>query len=327
MVLLLSRKDIESFLTIQDTIDVVEEAFKEYERGTVKMPLRSVIAVEKHGGSVLYMPALLQGMGALGVKVVSVYAKNPTEYNLPTTIGVVLLNDPKNGSPIAIMDGSFLTAMRTGAVSGVATKYLARKNAKELGIIGTGVQGRMQVAAVCKVRPIEKVKAYDIAPDQCSRFCEQISKDLGVQSIQAHTPEEAVRNSDIVVTSSSSKEPVLKSEWLDAGTHINAIGSHTPNAREIDAPTIKRAKIIVDTREAALKEAGDIMIPIAQGIITPEHIFAELGEIVTGKKQGRVNDDEITLFKSQGLAIQDVSTAWRIYELATKKGIGKSITL
>jgi ornithine cyclodeaminase/alanine dehydrogenase len=217
--------------------------------------------------------------------------------------------------------------MRTGAVSGVATKYLARKNAKELGIIGTGVQGRMQVAAVCKVRPIEKVKAYDIAPDQCSRFCEQISKDLGVQSIQAHTSEEAVRNSDIVITSSSSKEPVLKSEWLDEGTHINAIGSHTPNAREIDATTIKRAKIIVDTREAALKEAGDIMTPIAQGIITPEHIFAELGEIVTGKKQGRVNDDEITLFKSQGLAIQDVSTAWRIYELATKKGIGKSITL
>jgi ornithine cyclodeaminase/alanine dehydrogenase-like protein (mu-crystallin family) len=148
-----------------------------------------------------------------------------------------------------------------------------------------------------------------------------------VQSIQAHTSEEAVRNSDIVITSSSSKEPVLKSEWLDEGTHINAIGSHTPNAREIDATTIKRAKIIVDTREAALKEAGDIMTPIAQGIITPEHIFAELGEIVTGKKQGRVNDDEITLFKSQGLAIQDVSTAWRIYELATKKGIGKSITL
>jgi ornithine cyclodeaminase/alanine dehydrogenase len=327
MVLLLSRKDIESFLTIQDTIDIVEEAFKEYQQGTVKMPLRSVIAVEKHAGSVLYMPALLQGMGALGVKVVSVYPKNPTEYHLPTTIGVVLLNDPKTGNPIAIMDGSFLTAMRTGAVSGVATKYLARKNAKELGIIGTGVQGRMQVTAVCKVRPIEKVKAYDIVPDQRSRFCEQISKDLGVQTIEAHTSEEAVRNSDIVITSSSSKEPVLKSEWLKAGAHINGIGSHTPNAREIDATTIKRAKLIVDTREAALKEAGDIMIPIAQGIITPEHIFAELGEIVTGKKQGRENDEEITLFKSQGLALQDVSTAWRIYELATKKGIGKSITL
>ena len=326
MVLLLSRKDIESFLTIQDTIDIVEEAFKEYQQGTVKMPLRTVIPVEKHGGLILYMPALIQGMGALGVKVVSVYAKNPTEYNLPTTIGVVLLNDPKNGSPIAIMDGSFLTAMRTGAVSGVATKYLARKNAKEVGIIGTGVQGRMQVAGVCKVRPIEKVKAYDIVPEQRRRFCEQISKELKVQTVEAQTSEEAVRNSDIVIASSSSKEPVLKSEWLKAGAHINAIGSHTPNAREIDEATIKRAKIIVDTREAALKEAGDIMIPIAQGIITPEHIYAELGEIVTGKKQGRKNDDEITLFKSQGLALQDVSTAWRIYELATKKGIGKSIS-
>jgi ornithine cyclodeaminase/alanine dehydrogenase len=327
MVLILSRKDIESILTIQDTMDVVEEAFKEHSRGTVNMPLRPVIKVGKHGGMVIFMPAMLEGMGALGVKVVSVYPTNPTKYNLPTTIGIVVLNDPKNGNPIAVMDGSFLTAMRTGAVSGVATKYLSRKDSKEVGIIGTGVQGRTQVEAVCGVRSIEKVKAYDVVADSCSRFCKEISQKLGVKTVQAHNSEEAVRSSDIVITSSSSKEPVLKAEWISPGTHINAIGSHTPDAREIDASTIKRAKLVVDSREAALREAGDIMMPIAQGLITPDHIFAELGEIVTGKKPGRENDQEVSLFKSQGLALQDISTAWRIFEIATKKGIGKSITL
>lgn len=327
MVLLLSRKDIESVLTMEDTIKAVEEAFRQHALGRVSMPLRSVISVEKYKGRVTFMPAYIEKMDAIGVKVVSGYPDNPSKYDLPTILGVVLLNDPKNGDLLAIMDGAFLTAMRTGAASGVATRYLARKDAKKLGIVGTGVQGRTQAAAACQVRAIERVKAYDIVPDRCRLFCKEASKELGVQVVPVNSAEEAVKGSDIVATSSTSKTPVFNGEWLDEGTHINAVGSHSPDARELDVTTIKRAKVIVDSREAALKEAGDLMIPISQGIIAPDHVFAELGEIVTGKKVGRESEDEITLFKSQGLAIQDISTAIMVYEIAARKGVGKTVTL
>jgi alanine dehydrogenase len=327
MVLFLDRKDVESALTIGDAIEAVEKAFKEHGLGTVSMPLRSTIRVEDQKGAILFMPAYIKSMGALGIKVVSVYGDNPSKYNLPTILGVVLLNDPGTGQLLAIMDGTFLTAMRTGAASGVATKYLARKDAKQVGVIGTGVQGRTQLAAVCAVRSVDMVRAYDVAPDRCKSFCEEVSKQFKIRATPVKSAQEAVRGSGIVITASTSKTPVLNGEWLDAGAHVNAIGSHTPDARELDTAAIKRAKIIVDSREAALKEAGDIMIPISEGLITPDHIYAELGEVVTGKKAGRQNDDEITLFKSQGLAIQDVSTAKKIYDLAKSKGLGKILTL
>lgn len=180
MVLFISRKDVESILSMKDTIEAVEKAFREHGLGTVNMPLRPVIRVDKQKGSVAFMPAYIEGMGALGIKVVSGYADNPSKHNLPTVQGIILLNDPKTGTVVAIMDGTFLTAMRTGAASGVATKYLAKKNANVVGVIGTGVQGRTQIAGVCEVRTVEKVKAYDVNPDQCGRFCKEISKDLKV---------------------------------------------------------------------------------------------------------------------------------------------------
>jgi ornithine cyclodeaminase/alanine dehydrogenase len=312
---------------MKEAIDSVEKAFREHGLGTVDMPTRPVIRVSKHKGTVLFMPALIDGMGALGVKVVSVYSDNPSKYNLPTTQGIVLLNDPRTGAVLAIMDGTFLTALRTGAASGVATKYLARKDARTVGLIGAGVQGRTQIAGICEVRAIEKVKAYDIIPDRCSSFCKEIRKELQVDAAPVTSPELAVKGSDVVATSSTSKTPVLNGEWLDQGTHVNAIGSHTPDARELDATAIKRAKVIVDSRDAALKEAGDIIIPITEGIISSDHIYAELGEIITGKKAGRESASEITIFKSQGLAIQDVSTAGKVYEIAVKKGVGKVLDL
>lgn len=327
MVLFLSRKDVEEVLTMEDSIEAVEKAFGEYGLGAVNMPLRSVIRLEKDKGSTLFMPAYIEAMGAIGVKVVSVYPDNPSKYNLPTTLGVVLLTDTKNGDTLAIMDGAFLTAMRTGAAGGVAAKYLARKSANEAGIIGTGVQGRTQLIAAAKVRTIEKIKAFDISRDRCELFCEQLSKEIGVKVIAVHSAEEAVKGSDIVITASSSKTPILKGDWLDEGTHVNAIGSHSPDTRELDTTAIKRAKVVVDSREAALKEAGDLMIPISEGLITPSQIYAELGEIVTGRKAARTNEKDITIFKSQGLAIQDISAASKVYELAVKKGVGKQLTL
>ncbi|MGA2461441.1 MAG: ornithine cyclodeaminase family protein [Candidatus Bathyarchaeia archaeon] len=327
MVLFLSRNDVESVLTMRDAIEAVEKAFGEYGNGTVNMPLRPTIKVPKQKGAVLFMPAYLEEMNALGIKVVSVYLDNPVKLGLPTILGVVLLTDPKSGELLAVMDGAFLTAVRTGAASGVATKYLARKDANEIGIIGAGVQGKKQVAAVCEVRPIKKVKAYDVLPDKCKLFCNEVAKELGVQVVQVESGREAVSGSDIVMTASTSKTPVVEGEWLEAGSHVNAIGSHTPDARELDAAVLKRAKLVVDSREAALKEAGDLIIPIAQGLLSQDHIYAELGEIVTGKKAGRENDSEITVFKSQGLAIQDISTARKVYDLAIKKGVGRAVQL
>lgn len=327
MTLFLSRKDVESVLRIEDAIEAVEIAFRAHGLGTVTLPLRTVIRVEKSQGSVNFMPAYIGAMNALGVKVVSVYPNNPSKHNLPTILGVVLLTDAETGDTLAIMDGAYLTALRTGAASGVATKYLARKDAKKLGIIGTGVQGRTQLLAITKVRKIEKVNAFDIDRDRCEQFCKQLSKELGIQVIPVDSAEKAVRGSDIVATASTSKTPVLLGDWLEEGIHVNAIGSHTPDARELDTTAMMRARIIVDSREAALKEAGDLIIPISQGLITADHICAELGEVITGKKSCRENDNTITIFKSQGLAIQDISTASKVYEVAVKKGIGTKLNL
>jgi alanine dehydrogenase len=325
LVLFLSRQDVETCLTMDDTLEAVETAFKEHGQGTIEMPVRSGITLSN--GITLFMPAYIEKMSAIGIKVVSVYPENPSKYSLPTILGVVLLTDPKNGELLAIMDGAYLTAMRTGAAGGIATKYLARKDAEEVGIIGTGVQGRTQIIAATKVRRVRRVKAYDVARDRCELCCRELSKELEVQVTPVDSAEEAVRDSDIVITCTTSRTPILKGDWLDEGTHLNAIGSHTPDSRELDATSIKRAKIIVDSREAALKEAGDLVIPISQGLIEPSQIYAELGEIVTAKKPGRTNETEVTIFKSLGLAIQDVSTASKVYELATKRGLGTQMAL
>ena len=217
--------------------------------------------------------------------------------------------------------------MRTGAVSGVASKYLARKDSKVVGVFGAGVQARTQLMAICEVRPIEEARVYDVIGSAAKRYAEEMSKQLGIDVKPVDNPIKAVKGCDIIVTATTSKTPVFKGDWVENGTHINGIGSHTPTTRELDSTIIKRAKVVVDSYEACLREAGDILIPINEGIITKDHIYAELSEIVTGKKPGRVNDEEITVFKSVGLAIQDASTALKAYQLALKKGVGKKVEL
>ena len=327
MALFLTRKDVEACLTMDDTLEAVETAFREHGEGTTNMPVRSGIRLDKAKGTTLFMPAYMETTGAIGIKVVSVYPDNPSRYALPTTLGVVLLTDPTNGELLAIMDGTFLTAMRTGAAGGIAAKYLARKDAKKVGILGAGVQGRTQVIAASKVRGVEIVKAYDVASGRSQLFCKQLSKELDIQMTPVDSAEKAVRGSDLVITTTTSKTPILNGDWLDEGTHVNAFGSHTADTRELDAASIKRAKLVVDSREAALREAGDIMIPISQGLITADHIHAELGEVIANKKAGRIGDNEITIFKSLGLAIQDVSTASKVYELALKRSVGTRMAI
>lgn len=327
MVLLLSRSDLESVLTMEDVMEAVEEGFRQFALGNVKMPLRPVIRIEKSNGSINCMPAYVGGINALAVKVVSNYPDNPRYHNLPTIQGTVLLYDPETGALLSIMDGGFITAMRTGAASGVATKYLARKNAKVAGIFGCGVQGKTQIIAVNEARKLDTVKAYDVLPEARKTFCEEISRKLGIEAIPTVSPKDVVTGSDIVITATVSKEPVFKGEWLENGSHINGIGSHHgPGWRELDETTIKKAKVVVDSKEACLKEAGDIIDPIQMGIISQEHIYAELGEIILGKKKARVDDEEITLFKSVGLALQDAATAIKAYEKARTMNVGETVS-
>ncbi|MFX0172248.1 MAG: ornithine cyclodeaminase family protein [Candidatus Hodarchaeota archaeon] len=322
-VLLLSRVDVKSVLNMKETIKAIETAFKELSEGTAILPQRIVIPTK--GGISLYMPAFLPQTGSMTVKVVTVFERNPEKFGFPVILGKVLLQDNETGDVVSIMDESYLTAMRTGAVSGCAIDHLAKKGAKSVGLFGTGVQGETQLWAACEVRPsIDTCKVYDIRKDVAEEFARKIRKKLRISGIKViETPEETVKGSDIILTATTSSNPVFQGEWLEPGVHISAIGSYTPSTRELDTETIKKSKVVCDQVSACLDEAGDIIIPINEGAITKKHIYAELGEIISGKKVGRENESEITLFKSVGLAIQDAATAKLVYDKARemKRGI------
>jgi ornithine cyclodeaminase/alanine dehydrogenase len=326
MTLLLARDDVARVLGMPDCIDAVERAFGELTAGTAELPLR--IGIRPPGGISLYMPAYLKGLGALACKVVTVYKDNPTKHGIPTTIGKVLLQDPETGDVTCIMDGGYLTAMRTGAVSGVATKYLARENDGQVaGIFGAGVQARMQLRAVAAVRKLGCAVVYDPVDEAVAGFVEALGGDLGLEIDRVASPEELLEASDIVCAATSSPTPLFDGATVRPGTHINGIGSHTPTARELDTATIVRSRVIADQADACLSEAGDLMIPIEEGAISADHIAADLGELVLGRKPGRENDEQITLFKSVGLAIQDAATAKLVYDKAVEAGIGTEVSL
>jgi len=327
MVLILTKMDLEKVLGMREVMEVVEGAFAQLAKGTVKMPLRTIIGVDKYKGFIFYMPAYLEGSDALAVKIVSLYEENLEKYSLPTIFATIQLNDPETGMPLALMEGGYITAMRTGAASGVATKYLARRSSRVVGIIGTGIQARTQLRAVLEARNVEKVFVYDAVAGRAREYAEEMSERLGVNIIPVSSAEKAVKEADILIIATTAKEPVLNGNWLQPGTHINAIGWMGRNARELDSNTIKRAKLVVDSKEAVLAESGDILIPIREGVITKDHIYAELGEIVIGRKAGRVSDNEITLWKSVGLAIQDAATAKLAYQKAQEMNVGREIKL
>ncbi len=325
MTLFLNRKDLMSVLKMNDCIDIVEKAFIELANGTADLPLRTNI--KPPGGLALYMPAYLKEMGALACKVVTVYKDNPKNHNMPTTIGKVLLQDPVTGDVVCVMDGGYLTAVRTGAVSGVATKYLARKDDGQIcGIFGAGVQAKMQLWAIAEVRNLSKAFVYDVSDKAVAEFIKEMSEKLNIEIIQANTAEE-ILNCDILCTATSSPTPIFDGSKVKEGTHINGIGSHTPNARELDTEIIKRSKFVGDSKEACFNEAGDIMIPFQDNEIEESHFYAELGEIITASKDARINDSEITIFKSNGLAIQDTATAKLIYDKALEAKIGVDIEI
>ncbi|MCK4676537.1 MAG: hypothetical protein KAT48_00270 [Bacteroidales bacterium] len=325
MTLILNRNDVMSVLKMKDCIDVVEKAFTELANGTAVLPLRTNITPPD--GLSLYMPAYLKEMKALACKIVTVYKNNPKNYNLPVVIGKVMLQDPDTGDVICIMDGGYLTAVRTGAASGVATKYIARESDGQIaGIFGTGVQAQMQLLAVAEVRKLSKALIYDISNEAALKFINDLQGKVDFEIIKVLSPDE-VLEADIICTATSSPTPIFNGQKVKKGTHINGIGSHTPNARELDSDIILRSKFIGDSKEGCFSEAGDIMIPLKEGIIDESHFFAELGEVITGKKEGRANDTEITIFKSNGLAIQDTASAKLIYDRAVEAGVGTEVKI
>lgn len=328
MPLLLTRADVQGVLTMPECMAAVEEGFRQLAAGSVQMPQRTAIRMIDLHGLHLGMPAYVGGAGGgvLGLKVVTVYPDNPSRYDLPTTIGTLLLNDPKNGALLAIMDAGFLTAMRTGAASGVATKHLARPNASTAGIFGAGAMARTQLMAVHEARPLRRAVVFDVAPEAAQRFATDMAAKLSIPVDVAADARECA-GCDIVCAATSSATPIVEAGWLRPGTHVNGVGAHAPTMREFDLETIKRMKVVADHVPACLVEAGEFIIPIKEGTYGEHEIHASLGEVILGTKAGRSSAREITFFKSVGLAVQDVTTAQRVYELAGRAGVGTDVRL
>lgn len=325
----LTRSDVLKAVPMADAIEVVKNAYVRLSSGDAVLPLRIQIPVPDEEGVTLFMPAFLPREQALGMKVVSVFPHN-REKNIPTIHALVVVCEATTGCPAAVVEGTTLTALRTGAASGVATDLLARKDARTLAIIGAGVQGRTQLEAVCTVRRIESVRVYDTDPHAAEAFVRDAPRLSSAvpEDIQATSAaEDAVSEADIICTATTSPTPVFEPESVSPGTHINAIGSYTPQVQEIPEKTVLSSRVFVDSRSACLEEAGDLIIPLEKGLISPAHIVGEIGEAAAGRIRGRTSDDEITLFKSVGLAVQDMAVARRALEKADELGLGTDIPM
>lgn len=327
--LVLTRSQVRDLVSMSDAIALMKEAFAELSAGRTVSPLRTVIPLQDREADALFMPAFVPSMDALGLKSVNVFRNNPSR-GLPAIHALVMLVDTETGQPAAIMDGSYLTALRTGAVSGAAADLLAREDSRTLTVIGAGAQGVTQIAAICAVRPIERVIAVDINEAALERLREGIRRDwpdlLERVEISTNAPG-AVRQADIVCTATTSRQPVFADANLKPGTHVSGVGAYTPQMQEIPAETVVRATVVVDAMDAALEEAGDLIIPLNQGLVSRDHFARELGMLVNGDVPGRTSREEITFFKSVGNAVQDVVVAKRAVERAEQRGVGLEIDL
>lgn len=326
--LILSAAEIRKALSMGDAISAMKSAFAAYSSGHAQVPMRNRLAVPSHQAMSLIMPAYIEDNKneAMAVKVVSVYPGNPAA-GLPLIHAAVLVLEASTGHPIALLEGSELTAVRTGAASGAATDILARKDSRVAAIFGAGVQSRTQLEAVCTVRQIRTAWIFDPDPLKTTEFIEDMAGFDPIPSDlrPANNPDQAISDADVVCCATTSPTPVFNDPCLRPGVHINAVGSFTPEMQEIPAETIMRAMLVVDSRQAVLSETGDILKPIQAGIINREHIDAELGELVLGIKNGRQDTNQITCFKSVGLAVQDAAAAQLALRNAQDLGLGQFV--
>ncbi|MFK4477801.1 ornithine cyclodeaminase family protein [Bacillus sp. RC206] len=324
--LVISANEQRNLVNMKEVIEYAALALKEFSAGRTITPIRGSLPFAKEQNTALIMPSVAEGLEALGLKVVTVVPQNK-KIGKKTINGIVMLSDFKTGEPLALLEGSYLTMIRTGALSGVATKHLARHNAKNLCIIGTGEQAKGIAEAVLAVRDIEKIILYNRTEEKAYAFAQYIQEKLGKPAYVYTNPNEAISEADIIITTTNASTPVF-SEKLQKGVHINAVGSFRPSMQELPSHAIANAnKVVVESKEAALEETGDLQVPIKEGLFEASDIHAELGQIISGEKAGRENDEEITIFKSVGLAVVDIIVAKYLYEKAVECGMGTTIQL
>jgi len=327
--LLLTENDVKRLLSMDEVMQAVELAFAEKGLNRVQMPAKIYVFFKKYNGDLRAMPSYLEGLDISAVKVVSVHPDNRTQFNLPTVMATLIVIDPRNGALIAIMGGTWLTHMRTGASGGVAAKYLARKDSKVVGFVGAGAQSRTQLMALCALYGgLEEVRVWSRTKETRKEFIDEmkpICPNVN-QMVPVEEAENAVQGADIVVTTTPSTVPIVFNDWISPGMHITCIGADAPGKQELDPAILKRAKIVVDDWEQA-SHSGEINVPLKQGIIKRKDVYGEIGEIIAGLKKGRTSSEEITVFASTGLAIHDAVTANIVYKKALTNRIGQFIEI
>ena len=319
-ILILTHAEVTELLTMRECIAVMEEALAALDRGEAHQPLRMIVTPPGAAGDMALMPAYRSGQN-YGVKVVCFFPDNPAK-GLDSHQGSVMLFSGATGELMAVMNASAITAIRTAAVSGVATRLLARRDANELAIIGSGVQARAHIEAMACVRPIKRARIASRRIESAKRFAEDLRAKCSFPIEASENVEQAVRGADIVVTASTAEQPILKREWIAPGAHLNVVGSSIPSTREIDSETMAAASLFVDRRESTMNEGGDYLFAMREGLIGPDSIRAEIGQLLTGRHPGRVARDEITLFKSLGLAVEDLASARFLYDKAQRLNAG-----
>ena len=324
--LVLSQSEVRKLLPMDTCIGLMEQALAALSKGDAVNPLRQGIRLPDGLGILGMMPGYMPTPHALGLKAVAVFPGNHgTEYD--SHQGVVLLFNVENGSPMAILDASEVTAIRTAAATGVATKLLAREDAHDLAIVGSGVQAGTHLEAMCVVRDIERVRVYSPTPANRERFASEASRQFGISVTPTDSVEAAVADADIICTTTSAAEPVLLGDWISPGCHINAVGSSIRSTRELDTAAVVRSRLFVDRIESTVNEAGDFLFPKQEGAVTDDHIVGEIGDILLGNLDGRETPDEITLFKSLGVAVEDLAAAHFVYHEAKRTGVGTTVDL
>lgn len=315
--LFLSRSEIEELLSMGEALKAVEYAFELEAEGKAITPPKLYLNLPEYQGDFRAMPAYIDGCA--GVKWVSAYPDNWRK-NLPSVMATIVLCDPNTGYPLTIMEGTYITNVRTGAAGGIAVKYLARRDSSIIGMIGAGMQAKTQLLAISEVLPtVEEVKVFDQRQEASLRYVDEMRTRLNINIHPVETIEEATK-ADIVVTTTPSREPVVKKHYIRPGTHINAIGADAKGKQELEADVLKDAKIVVDNMEQA-SHSGEINVPLSQGLLKVEDIYGALGEVVARIKKGRENNEEVTIFDSTGLAIQDIICAKLVYEKAKERKV------
>ena len=322
--LIIGHDQVSKLLPMAECVGVMEETFKTLARGDALQPLRQVVWIPEKKGALGLMPSYIGSPKAIGAKVVSVFPGN-RDTRFESHQGAVLLFECENGRLLAVVDASSITAIRTAAVSAVATNVFARRDATSLAILGSGAQASMHIEAMSVVRPIKTIRVWSRNSDNAKKFADRETRLRGIPVEAFGSAKDAVAGCQVVCTTTAATTPILKGCWLEPGVHVNAIGASTPPFRELDSEAVVKCRLFVDRRESIVNEAEDFRVPKKEGLIGDDHIRGELGEVLLGKVMGRTSDNDVTIFKSVGLAVEDLAATCHLYNRAIATGVGTSV--